>query len=79
MIVYPFLGTFKITCLFGINSDTETYAVKGHKGLDIVGISDKTVVSVNDGTVVDINSHGSAYGNHVWVAHGDGTALYMLT
>lgn len=77
MIVYPFLGTFKVTCLFGINSDTETYAVKGHKGLDIVGISDKTVVSVNDGTVADINSHGSAYGNHVWVAHGDGTgALY---
>lgn len=77
MIVYPFPGTFKVTCKYGINSDTETYATKSHKGLDMVGVSSKTIVSINDGTVVDLNKHGKAYGYHVWVAHDDGTgALY---
>lgn len=77
---YPFLGTFKVTSLYGIRDRIKTsqgYSSSNHKGIDLVGISDKNIVSCSDGLVLDVNK-SSARGNYVLVKGNDGfTCLYQ--
>lgn len=70
----PFLGTMRVTSLYGARwwNTSEGYVQKMHYGMDIVGVSDKTVVSVTTG-VVKVISGKTGFGNHVWVWNEDGT------
>ena len=66
---YPFLGKFKVTSPFGIRSAVKTsegYSSTDHKGIDLVGLDNKTVVSCCDG-VVTRSIFAKSLGNFVWV------------
>lgn len=60
----------KITSLYG-----EQRQARKHYGLDLVGLDDITVLSIDPGTVKAVNRYGtSSYGNHVFIAHPNGTS-----
>ena len=74
MYKLPFRGKVKVTCPFGKAGD---WQAGFHVGLDLVGDEDKRVHPIGNGVVESINAHGSAYGKHVCVKHGDGkVSLY---
>ena len=70
----PFTGKTRLTCPFG---KAGSWQAGFHIGVDLVGEADKLVHPIAAGTVESMNAHGSAYGNHVCVKHGDGkVSLY---
>ena len=77
---YPFLGTFRVTSLYGPRDRVKTsqgYSSSNHKGIDLVGVSNKDVVSCTEGTVIE-SSRSSARGLYVLVKGNDGfTCLYQ--
>ena len=77
LICFPFVGAMRVTSIFGTRYiQLENYASNYHYGLDIVGVSDKTVVSVTSGVVDRVQSSAdkSSFGNRVWVKNDDGTS-----
>ncbi|MBQ4050527.1 MAG: RICIN domain-containing protein [Oscillospiraceae bacterium] len=61
----------KITTVYG---KPGSWQCGWHSGIDIVPTNNASwnVRPVHSGTVVDVNAHGSSYGNHVLIDHGDG-------
>ena len=68
---YPF-ATYRITTVYGKKGSS--WKIGWHSGLDLVptGNTSWNVKPVHSGTVVSVNAHGSSYGNHVVIDHGDG-------
>ena len=64
----PFTGRFKVTCEYGRKGN---WAAGRHTGIDLVGLSSKTVYATCDGTVSRIGFDNS-YGNFVVVKANDG-------
>lgn len=64
----PYKGKIKLTTPFGKPGE---WACGWHTGIDLVGLTDKTVYSVMAGEVAKISSHG-AYGNHIIICHDNG-------
>ncbi len=74
MFEIPFRGRYRVTAPFGIEGN---WKCGWHIGVDLVGDEDRTVYAIGEGVVESINAHGSAYGNHVCVKHGNGmVSLY---
>ena len=70
-----FKGKFKVTSPRGnrvLGGKNEF-----HKGIDLVGIDDKTVFSISDG-VVRRGSQPSGAGNYVVVTLDDGRRIYYM-
>ncbi|MBR6790556.1 MAG: RICIN domain-containing protein [Oscillospiraceae bacterium] len=73
---YPFTS-YRINTVYGKKG--KSWKIGWHSGIDIVPTNGASwdVSPVHSGTVVDVNAHGSSYGNHVLIDHGDGTlSLY---
>ena len=65
---YPYPETFRVTSPYG------TRGGKSHKGIDLVGINNKTIVSCCDGVVTKAaGDGGSGYGNHIMIRNADGS------
>lgn len=74
---FPFLGKFKVTSPFGTRSAVKTsegYSSTDHKGIDLVGLDDKTIVSCCDG-IVTRAQYGNGVGNYVWVKSDEGYGM----
>lgn len=71
---YPFNGKMYISSDFNAKRTSETYKVKYHHGIDIVGKSNKRVLSITSG-VVKRAQYQSGYGNYVWVKADDGHGI----
>ena len=68
----PFNGRFKVTCEYGRkNSKTLKWSAGYHTGIDLVGVTSKTVYSTCDGTVIMAKNYGS-YGNTVKIKDEEG-------
>lgn len=65
---YPYPETFRVSSPYG------TRGGKKHKGIDLVGINNKTIVSCCEGVVTKASSDGgSGYGNHIMIRNEDGS------
>lgn len=64
----PFTGRFKVTCEYGRKG---SWAAGRHTGIDLVGLSSKTVYATCDGTV-SRTGFDKSYGNFVVVKGNDG-------
>lgn len=64
----PFSGRFKVTCEYGRKG---SWAAGRHTGIDLVGLSSKTVYATCDGTV-SRTGFDKSYGNFVVVKGNDG-------
>ena len=64
----PFTGRFKVTCEYGRAGN---WAAGRHTGIDLVGVSSKTVYATCNGTVTRTEFDNS-YGNFVVIKDGDG-------
>lgn len=64
----PFTGRFKVTCEYGRAGN---WAAGRHTGIDLVGLSSKTVYATCNGTVTRTGFDNS-YGNFVVIKDGDG-------
>ena len=64
----PFTGRFKVTCEYGRKGN---WAAGRHTGIDLVGLSSKTVYATCDGTV-SRTGFDKSYGNFVVVKATDG-------
>jgi murein DD-endopeptidase MepM/ murein hydrolase activator NlpD len=69
----PFTGRFKVTCEYGRKGN---WAAGRHTGIDLVGLSSKTVYATCDGTVSKTGFDNS-YGNFV-VIRGDDRNYHWL-
>ena len=77
-MVSCFKGKFRVTSPRGTRTDPIT-GKKGtyHKGLDLVGIDDKTVYSICDGTVrTAYEANGAGY--YIVVTMADGRRVYYM-
>lgn len=77
----PFKGKNKLTSTYGMRTlDGQT---KMHKGIDLVGVDDKTVYSPADGEVLvsrivtDKSNNTWKWGNYVCIGTNDGLQIYM--
>lgn len=66
----PFIGTFKVTCVYKKKGN---WAAGFHTGIDVVG-NNKTVYSVSDGKVIMAKYYGD-YGNCVKVKDNEGNVF----
>lgn len=66
----PFTGKFKITCTYGQKGNYWANGV--HQGLDLVGVSTKTVYSICNGVVERAGYDKGGFGNYVRIKE-DGT------
>lgn len=64
----PFTGRFKVTCEYGRKGN---WAAGRHTGIDLVGLSSKTVYATSDGSV-SRTGFDKSYGNFVVVKAPDG-------
>lgn len=72
----PFHGAFTITGPFG--QTTGEWAGKTpHAGLDMVGVSDKTVYSPVNGTVAFAGSNNDGFGNYVRIVDSNGVSHFL--
>ena len=73
----PYKGTFRITKLYGTNPPPGmTYSAGKHPGVDLVGVSDKTIYAVKGGVVIRNSEDYSGWGRYVVVHQTDG--LYAI-
>lgn len=66
-----------ISSYYGYRSDPATGATKFHAGIDLAAPCNSNILATKSGTVAFINYSNSGYGNHIMIAHSDGTySLY---
>lgn len=77
---YPFNGKFKVTSLYGKRqafATTKGTSSTNHKGLDLVGVSNRNIVSCATGKVVE-TGYNKYRGNYILIANDDGySCLYQ--
>ncbi len=66
-----------ISSYYGYRSDPATGATKFHAGLDLAAPCNSNILATKAGTVSYISYGNTGYGNHIMLAHSDGTySLY---
>lgn len=65
---FPYKGDYTITSQFGVARGSGTK----HKGVDLVGKSNKHIYPVYVGKVITKRYDGDGYGNYVVIEHGNG-------
>lgn len=66
-----------ISSYYGYRSDPATGATKFHAGLDLAAPCNSNILATKSGTVSFIKYGNTGYGNHIMIAHSDGTySLY---
>ncbi len=69
----PYNGKIRITKLYGTPPPKGyTYAAGKHAGIDMVGVTDKTIHAIASGSVIRANYDPTGWGNYVVVRQDDG-------
>ena len=69
----PYLGDFKITKLYGTPPPAGmSYAAGKHPGVDLVGLTDKSIRAVLGGTIHRSSYDADGWGNYIVVKQSDG-------
>lgn len=70
--IWPLSGYTRVSSTYGYRTHPVTHQYRFHGGIDIPAPNGTPIMAAKSGVVI-ISTLGGSYGNHVAIAHGDGT------